>query len=69
MDKYLQTLLAYFCFCMLKKTSGNFVSNQIMHPPAEGLQEDMLATGPICRYASDLRTLFKVFAGPRYKEG
>ena len=28
----------------------------------------MLSIGPICRYASDLRLLFKIFSGPRYTE-
>jgi hypothetical protein len=28
----------------------------------------MLSIGPICRYASDLRLMFKIFAGPRYPE-
>jgi hypothetical protein len=33
------------------------------------MQEDMLATGPICRYASDLKLLFKIMTEPSiYKE-
>lgn len=50
------------------KCSSKFISNQVQHPAAKDIQETMLATGPICRYASDLRLLFKIFAGPRYSE-
>jgi fatty acid amide hydrolase 2 len=59
---------AYFNGVYGHKTSSNFISNHYQHPPAEGLQENMLSTGPICRYASDLRLVFKILAGPRYKE-
>ena len=52
---------------MFKPTS-NFISNNSQHPPANGNQEDMLVTGPICRYASDLALMFKVFAGSKYNE-
>jgi fatty acid amide hydrolase 2 len=51
------------------KPSSNFISNKTQHPPADGLRDDLLGTGPICRYASDLKLLFKIFAGPRYQEG
>ena len=41
----------------------------MQHPNATGLQERMLVTGPICRYASDLAMMFKLLAGPAaYKE-
>lgn len=52
-----------------KATSG-VISNKTQHPPAtHALQEKMLATGPMCRYASDLSLLFKIHAGPEaFKE-
>ena len=51
------------------KASSNLISNSHQHPPAIGIQDKMLATGPLCRYASDLRLMFKIFSGPRYSEG
>lgn len=60
---------AYFNGVYGHKSSSNFVSNNHQHPPAVGIQDNMLAVGPICRYASDLRLMFKIFAGPRYNEG
>lgn len=59
---------AYFNGVYGHKPSSSFISNKTQHPPASGISEYMLVTGPICRYASDLRLLFKIFAGPRYKE-
>lgn len=32
------------------------------------LIESMLSSGPMCRYASDLRLLFKIHAGDLYKQ-
>lgn len=44
------------------------INNEFQHPPATGLQEPMLGTGPICRFASDLKLLFKIFLGSKYPE-
>lgn len=46
------------------KASSRIISNETQHPPASGIQEDMLTTGPICRYASDLKLLFKIMTEP-----
>ncbi|XP_048852278.1 fatty-acid amide hydrolase 2-A-like isoform X4 [Brienomyrus brachyistius] len=45
-----------------KPTSG-VVSNEGQHPPCSGLQEDFLATGPMCRYAMDLLPVLRIMAG------
>jgi fatty acid amide hydrolase 2 len=34
------------------KPSPRLVSNDRQHPPATGLQDIMLGTGPICRYVT-----------------
>ncbi len=43
------------------------INNADQFPPAVGIRKEMLVTGPICRYASDLSLLFKVFAGENYE--
>ena len=51
------------------KASPFVISNKTQHPPGVGIQERMLSTGPIVRYATDLSLLFKIHAGPAsYKE-
>lgn len=50
------------------KPSSNVISNESQYPPASGRRSDMLTTGPICRYASDLALMFKIFAGTNYDE-
>ncbi|CAF0988502.1 unnamed protein product [Brachionus calyciflorus] len=50
------------------KPSKNLISNQFQFPQGLGMQDDMLGTGPICRYASDLKLMFKVLLGPKYKD-
>jgi fatty acid amide hydrolase 2 len=52
------------------KASSRVISNKTQHPPAHyDIQDDMLATGPICRYAVDLKLLFKVMTEPAiYKD-
>ena len=51
------------------KPSPFLISNEKQHPPANGYQRAMLGTGPICRYASDLRLMFKIFSGPYFEKG
>jgi fatty acid amide hydrolase 2 len=46
------------------KPTRGVISNEVSHPPAFGLEKEMLATGPMCRYASDLSLMFKILAGP-----
>ncbi|RNA24593.1 fatty-acid amide hydrolase 2 [Brachionus plicatilis] len=50
------------------KPSKHLISNQFQFPQGIGMQEDMLGTGPICRYASDLKLMFKILSGPKYSE-
>ena len=60
---------SYFNGVYGHKASSRVISNKTQHPPASGIQEDMLTTGPICRYASDLKLLFKIMTEPLiYKE-
>ena len=40
------------------------VSNEGQHPPATGGQVELLATGPLCRYAEDLLPSLRIMAGP-----
>ncbi|KAG7458462.1 hypothetical protein MATL_G00220410 [Megalops atlanticus] len=46
-----------------KPTTG-VVSNEGQFPPASGLQQDFLCTGPMCRYAEDLLPVLSIMAGP-----
>lgn len=39
------------------------VCNEGQLPPNSGLQEDLLSTGPLCRYAEDLLPMLKIMAG------
>ncbi len=50
------------------KPTSRLVSNESQHPPASGLRDEMLVTGPICRYASDLALALRVFAGDGFEE-
>lgn len=50
------------------KPSRNLISNEFQFPQGVGMQENMLGTGPICRYASDLKLIFKVLCGPKFSE-
>ena len=40
------------------------VPNEGQHPPATGGQVELLATGPMCRYAEDLLPALRIMAGP-----
>lgn len=51
---------------MSKKPSRNFISNKFQHPPAKGLQETMLATGPICRYVKLIIFLNKTLDSSKF---
>jgi len=61
---------AFFNGIFGHKASSGVISNEKQHPPASNpRQEQMLATGPMCRYASDLSLIFKIHAGTEsYKE-
>jgi hypothetical protein len=56
---------AQFCILIIFQNQFHSIKQKI----AKGLQEEMLGTGPICRYASDLKLLVKIFSGPRFEEG
>ncbi|XP_053485494.1 fatty-acid amide hydrolase 2-B [Ictalurus furcatus] len=45
------------------KGTPGIVCNEGQLPPASGLQEDILSTGPMCRYAEDLLPMLKIMAG------
>lgn len=59
---------SYFNGVYGHKASANLLSEDFQHPPAVGLQLPLLTTGPICRYASDLRLLMKIFLGSKYQD-
>ncbi len=51
------------------KTTYGLISNETQYPPSNtmaDMKEKMLTTGPICRYASDLRLLIEIQAGDRF---
>ncbi|XP_027034070.2 fatty-acid amide hydrolase 2-B isoform X1 [Tachysurus fulvidraco] len=45
------------------KATPGIVSNDGQLPPSSGLQDDLLSTGPMCRYAEDLLPMLKIMAG------
>ncbi|GIY67426.1 fatty-acid amide hydrolase 2 [Caerostris extrusa] len=46
------------------KPSRGIVPNRGHFPPTEQVLQQYIGTGPMCRYASDLKTMLKVMAGP-----
>lgn len=48
--------------------SHNLIPNDFQFPKAIGMQEEMVRTGPMCRYASDLKHMFKILCGPKYDD-
>ncbi|CAF0935190.1 unnamed protein product [Brachionus calyciflorus] len=50
------------------KPTSHLISNDFQYPSFTGLQLDMLAVGPLCRYASDLKLIFKILCGPKFKD-
>lgn len=51
------------------KTTPGVISSKQKHPPSIGMRTNMVTTGPMCRYASDLALLFKIQAEPEaYKQ-
>jgi Asp-tRNA(Asn)/Glu-tRNA(Gln) amidotransferase A subunit family amidase len=51
------------------KTTYGLINNENQYPPSQtmpDMKEKMLTSGPICRYASDLRLLIEVQAGDRF---
>lgn len=42
---------------------AGIVCNDGQLPSCSGLQEDLLSTGPMCRYAEDLLPMLKIMAG------
>lgn len=51
---------AFFNGVFGHKPSPGIVSNAGQFPNAAPGGQDLLSTGPICRYATDLRTVLKV---------
>ncbi|CAF0788360.1 unnamed protein product [Brachionus calyciflorus] len=49
------------------KPTRNTISIDFQYPNFSGIQLDLLSNGPICRYASDLKFMFKIFCGRDYK--
>ncbi|XP_026792574.3 fatty-acid amide hydrolase 2-B isoform X2 [Pangasianodon hypophthalmus] len=45
------------------KATPGIICNEGQLPPSSGLQEDLLSTGPMCRYAEDLLPMLKIMAG------
>ncbi|XP_020793439.1 fatty-acid amide hydrolase 2-B isoform X2 [Boleophthalmus pectinirostris] len=45
------------------KPTPGIVSNDNQLPPFSGRQEELLSTGPMCRYAEDLLPMLKIMAG------
>lgn len=57
-------LAAYLPSSPLLLCAPGVVPNEGQHPQGVGAQLELLSTGPICRYASDLTPVLKVMAGP-----
>lgn len=55
---------AFFNGVFGHRPSRDIVPNEGQYPTASGGQIDLLATGPICRYAADLVPVLKIMAGP-----
>ena len=49
---------------MVVVVDTDVVPNEGQHPPATGGQVELLATGPMCRYAEDLLPALRIMAGP-----
>ncbi|XP_060781137.1 fatty-acid amide hydrolase 2-B [Neoarius graeffei] len=45
------------------KATPGIICNEGQIPPSSGLAEDLLSTGPMCRYAEDLLPMLKIMAG------
>ncbi|XP_067674207.1 fatty-acid amide hydrolase 2-like [Haliotis asinina] len=54
---------AFFNGVFGHKPTRGVVDNSGQHPPATGGQEDLLVTGPLCRYAADLLPLMQIMSG------
>uniref|UniRef100_A0A3Q4BDH1 Amidase domain-containing protein n=1 Tax=Mola mola TaxID=94237 RepID=A0A3Q4BDH1_MOLML len=46
------------------KTTPGVVSTENQFPPTSGRQQEYLSSGPMCRYAEDLKPMLKIMAGP-----
>lgn len=72
-NTYKVLILIFFSFYFKNKfflkATSHFIPNLEHYERLNGLQKDLLLVGPICRYASDLRLLFKVLSGKKYIEG
>ncbi|XP_071497862.1 fatty-acid amide hydrolase 2-like [Diadema antillarum] len=55
---------AFFNGVFGHKPSNDVVSNVGQFPTCEGKGNELMVTGPICRFAADLAPLLKVMAGP-----
>ncbi|KAL8570576.1 hypothetical protein ACOMHN_008933 [Nucella lapillus] len=55
---------AFFNGVFGHRPSKDIVPNEGQHPPATGSQVELLATGPMCRYAQDLAASLRIMAGP-----
>lgn len=55
---------AFFNGVFGHRPSRDVVPNEGQHPPATGGQVELLATGPMCRYAEDLASVLAIMAGP-----
>lgn len=44
--------------------SAGIVPNHGHFPPTEQVLQQYIGTGPMCRYASDLKTMLQIMAGP-----
>lgn len=55
---------AFFNGVFGHRPSKDVVPNEGQHPPATGGQIELLATGPLCRYAEDLLPALQIMAGP-----
>lgn len=60
-------LPAMFCGVFGHKPTWGVVSNKGSEPVLNEVLDRYLVTGPLCRYASDLRPLYKVLAGPAHE--
>ncbi|XP_072315011.1 fatty-acid amide hydrolase 2-B [Eucyclogobius newberryi] len=56
-------LPSFFCGIFGHKPTPGIVSNENQLPPISGPQEELLGSGPMCRYAVDLLPMLKIMAG------
>ncbi|XP_052811555.1 fatty-acid amide hydrolase 2-like isoform X2 [Mya arenaria] len=54
---------AFFCGIFGHRPSRGFVPNEGQFPMAGGREQDLLSTGPMCRYMEDIVPTLKVMAG------